>query len=311
MCWAAFDVDYEMSGKDLLDSVRLSSKITTKLGGKPPAGLSYELFVDEQGRKISKSIGNGISIDEWLRYANPESLALFMYKKPTAQKKLHFDVIPKHVEEYYQYLGASRTQSDLQSLNNPVKYIHREKGLPEERLPVSYNLLLNLASVANAESKEELWNYISSYNNSLSPENEPALDKIAGYAINYYQDFVKPQKKYRTPTEDEKSVLNEISDNLTIIQEQKQSEKDIETMMYDVGKKHYGQEKLKDYFQMLYETMLGQREGPRMGTFIAVYGIDRTKNLIAETVNPESKITKLSKNQIVTQMQINKFKNSK
>ena len=131
--------------------------------------ISYELFVDEQGRKISKSIGNGISIDEWLRYANPESLALFMYKKPTSQKKLHFDVIPKHVEEYYQYLGASRTQSDLQSLNNPVRYIHREKDLPNERLPMSYNLLLNLASVANAESKEELWNYISSYNNALSP----------------------------------------------------------------------------------------------------------------------------------------------
>ena len=307
MRWAAFDVDYEMSGKDLLDSVRLSSKITTKLGGRPPVGLSYELFVDEQGRKISKSIGNGISIDEWLRYANPESLALFMYKKPTSQKKLHFDVIPKHVEEYYQYLGASRTQSDLQSLNNPVRYIHREKDLPNERLPMSYNLLLNLASVANAVSKEELWNYISSYNNALSPENSPALDQIAGYAINYYQDFVKPQKQYRIPTEFEKAVLNEISDGLTVIQTQQQSEKDIETLVYDIGKKHYGQEKLKDYFKMLYETMLGQQEGPRMGTFIAVYGIDKTKTLISKTVRDVSN----NNSTVLNQQVINKLKHTR
>lgn len=280
MRWLALDVDYEMCGADLTDSYKLSGQIISVLGGRAPENLTYQLFVDEQGQKISKTKGNGISIEEWLKYANPESLALFMYTKPTTIKKLYFDVIPRNVDEYYQYLNNYDKQDDTAKMTNPVVYIHREHGVPAGRMPISYNLLLNLASAANTERIEDMWGYITAYNPDLNPENCPDLNTMAASAVNYYHDFVKPNKKYRDATDAEKTVLRDLSDGLAQFAGRSGIEKELETFCYDIGKKYYAQEKLRDFFAMFYNVLLGQESGPRLPNFILIYGIDKTREMI-------------------------------
>lgn len=280
MRWLALDVDYEMCGSDLTDSYKLSGQIVRFLGGRAPENLTYQLFVDEQGQKISKTKGNGISIEQWLKYANPESLALFMYNKPTTIKKLYFDVIPRSVDEYYQYLNAYDKQDETARMSNPSVYIHREHGVPAGRMPISYNLLLNLASAANTERVSDMWGYISAYNPGLTPQNSPELDKMAESAVRYYHDFVKPNKKYREPTDQEKTVLQDLSDGLAQFVGKTGIEKDLETYCYDIGKKHYGTEKLRDFFAMFYNVLLGQENGPRLPNFIMIYGIEKTREMI-------------------------------
>lgn len=280
MRWLALDVDYEMCGSDLTDSYKLSGQIVRFLGGRAPENLTYQLFVDEQGQKISKTKGNGISIEQWLKYANPESLALFMYNKPTTIKKLYFDVIPRSVDEYYQHLNAYDKQDETARMSNPAVYIHREHGVPAGRMPISYNLLLNLASAANTERVSDMWGYISAYNPGLTPQNSPELDKMAESAVRYYHDFVKPNKKYREPTDQEKTVLQDLSDGLAQFVGKTGIEKDLETYCYDIGKKHYGTEKLRDFFAMFYNVLLGQENGPRLPNFIMIYGIEKTREMI-------------------------------
>lgn len=280
MRWLALDVDYEMCGSDLTDSYKLSGQIVRILGGHVPENLTYQLFVDEQGQKISKTKGNGITIEEWLKYANPESLALFMYNKPTTTKKLYFDVIPRSVDEYYQHLNAYDKQDDTTRMSNPAVYIHREHGVPAGRMPISYNLLLNLASAANTERVSDMWGYISAYNPDLNPQNSPELNKMAESAVRYYHDFVKPNKKYREATAQEKAVLQDLSDGLAQFVGKTGIEKELETYCYDIGKKYYGQEKLRDFFTMFYNVLLGQESGPRLPNFILIYGIEKTCEMI-------------------------------
>ena len=282
MRWLALDVDYEMCGADLTDSYKLSGQIVRVLGGKQPDNLTYQLFVDEHGQKISKTKGNGISIEQWLTYANPESLALFMYIKPLTSKKLYFDVIPRNVDEYYQYLNAYDKQNETEKMTNPVVYIHREHGVPKDRMPITYNLLLNLASAANTERLEDMWGYISAYNPDLNPENSPELNKMAGYAVQYYHDFVKPNKKYREPTEMEANVLKDLADGLNQFVGKTGIEKDLETYCYDLGKKYYKPEELRQFFGMFYNVLLGQENGPRLPNFILIYGIEKTQQMIKE-----------------------------
>ena len=282
MRWLALDVDYEMCGADLTDSYKLSSQIVRVIGGKAPDNLTYQLFVDEAGQKISKTKGNGISIEQWLTYANPESLALFMYTKPTTIKRLYFDVIPRNVDEYYQYLNAYDKQNDTEKMTNPVVYIHREHGVPNGRMPITYNLLLNLASAANTERIEDIWGYISSYNPELTLENNPELNKMAKYAVQYYHDFVKPNKQYREPTDEERIVLRDLSDGLNQFVGKTCIDKEVETFCYDIGKKHYGADKLRDFFEMFYNVLLGQQNGPRLPNFIMIYGIEKTQQMIKD-----------------------------
>lgn len=284
MRWLALDVDYEMCGADLTDSYKLSGQIVKVIGGHVPDNLTYQLFVDEQGQKISKTKGNGISIEQWLTYANPESLSLFMYTKPTTSKRLYFDVIPRSVDEYYQYLNAYDKQDDLAKMSNPAVYIHREHGVPNGRMPISYNLLLNLASAANTERLEDMWKYITAYNNNLNPENNPDLDMMAKYAVQYYHDFVKPNKHYRLPTNDEKIVLKDLADGLSNFIGKDGIEKDLETYCYDIGKKYYGSEKLRDFFAMFYNVLLGQETGPRLPNFIMIYGLGKTQEMIKKVL---------------------------
>jgi len=279
MRWHVLGVDYEMSGKDLIPSYQLASRICRILGSEPPVNLSYELFLDDKGQKISKSKGNGLAVEDWLRYAPPESLALFMYQKPKAAKRLYFDVIPRAVDDYIAYLGKFPQEEAQAQLNNPVWHIHHGKP-PAAESGLSYNILLNLASVCHAENPAVLWQFVSRYVPSASPETTPFLDKLVGYAVAYYQDFIKPNKRYRLPTEAETPALAELRDQLKALPAGADAEA-IQNVVYEIGKRHVATfPELKNWFQALYETLLGQDQGPRMGSFIALYGVAETLALL-------------------------------
>ncbi len=275
MRWAAFGVDYEMSGKDLIDSVKLSSQVCKVLGARPPEGFNYELFLDADGTKISKSKGNGLTIEEWLKYAPEESLAYYMFQSPRKAKRLYFDVIPRAVDEYLSFLEKFPEQPDEQKLGNPAWHVHNGTP-PKEELPLSFGILLNLASVTNTEDKAVLWGFISRYAPNASPKAMPMVDRLVGYAIAYYRDFVKPNKHYRAPTVEERKALEDLAQSLQKLTPDVDA---IQTEVFEVGKRH-NYENLRDWFKTLYQVLLGQDEGPRMGSFIALYGLDETVALI-------------------------------
>ena len=278
MRWAALKVDYEMAGKDLIDSVKLASRICRVLGVNPPEGFNYELFLDQEGKKISKSKGNGLSIDDWLRYASPESLQLFMYQAPRTGKRLYFDVIPKNVDEYLSFLAAYPKQNEKERLGNPVWHIHGGNP-PTESLPISFGLLLNLVSAAHTDDKAVLWGFIRRYAPEATPEKLPKLDQLVGYAINYYNDFVKPAKTYRGPSDLEHAALADLAGKLEVLSHEQMSAEELQNLVYDIGKAH-GFENLRDWFRALYEVLLGEAQGPRFGSFIALYGVKETAKLI-------------------------------
>lgn len=282
MRWAALGIDYEMAGKDLIDSVKLSGKICSALGGTPPEGFNYELFLDENGGKISKSKGNGLTIDEWLRYASPESLSLFMYREPKAAKRLFFDVIPRNVDEYQQFVDGYAKQDGKQRLQNPVWHIHAGDP-PVSEMPVTFQLLLTLVSSSNAENAETLWGFIGRYRPGVTAQTHPRLDAMVGYAINYYRDFVAPTKTFREPTEIERVALQDLRDALAQLPAEASAE-DIQNAVYEIGRREpfLDHKKLAkdgrpgvslDWFNMLYQVLLGQEKGPRFGSFVAVYGV--------------------------------------
>jgi lysyl-tRNA synthetase, class I len=289
--WVALGIDYEMAGKDLIDSVKLSGEICRALGANPPEGFNYELFLDDKGQKISKSKGNGLTIDEWLRYASPESLSLFMYREPKAAKRLYFDVIPRHVDEYQQYLEAYQRQDAKQRLANPVWHIHSGNS-PKPDMPITFAMLLTLVSSSNAENAETLWGFIGRYRPGVTPRTHPHLDALVGYAIHYYRDFVLPAKKFREPTEVERAALLDLRDALSQLPANASAEQ-IQDVVYEIGRREpfldrSGKGKTKDgkpgvsleWFNMLYQVLLGQEKGPRFGSFAAVYGLQNTVEMI-------------------------------
>ena len=284
MRWVAFGVDYEMSGKDLIDSVRLSSRICRILGAAPPEGFTYELFLDEQGEKISKSRGNGLSVEEWLRCAPQESLQLYMFNSPRKAKRLFFDVIPRHVDDYLGWLEKYPEQEPPARLDNPVWHIHGDAPPAPER-HVSFALLMNLASACNTEDRHVLWGFISRYATGATADSAPMLDRLLEHAINYYRDFVKPSKQYRPPTDAERAAL----EDLAAILEALPAESDgaaIQNQVYEVGKRHDFAD-LRAWFKALYEILLGRDQGPRMGSFIALYGKAETVTLIRRVLAGE------------------------
>lgn len=278
MRWRAFDVDYEMSGKDLIDSVKLSSKVCKTMGGQPPINLTYEHFLDELGQKISKSKGNGLTMDEWLRYAPRDSLSYYMYQSPNKAKRLYFDVIPKHTDEYLAQLSKYMEQSPQTQLDNPIFHIH-EGVVPTLDIPLSFNLLLNIASVVNSEDPDILWGFVSKYREGVTKENHPYLDELIHHAVKYYHDFVLPNKKYRAPTAMENTALADLLNALEVLSEG--DEQIFQAVVFEVGKRHPFPD-LRTWFATLYEVLLGQKEGPRFGSFIAVYGLAATIQLIRE-----------------------------
>jgi len=279
--WTALRVDYEMSGKDLIDSVKLSSRICRALGGTPPEGFSYELFLDEAGQKISKSRGNGLTIDEWLAYASPESLSLYMFQKPKAAKRLYFDVIPKAVDEYFTFLAKYPDEAPGAQVENPVFHIHSGHP-PGDVPPVSFAMLLNLVSASNAEDRAALWGFISRYAPDVTPETSPALDEMVGYALRYYRDFILATKRFRAPTDVEAEALRELSSRLDALPTDADQEA-IQSEVYAIGKS-LPFENLRDWFKALYQVLLGQDQGPRFGSFVEIYGIAETKRLIDDAL---------------------------
>ena len=291
MRWVALGIDYEMAGKDLIDSVKLSGEICRALGGAPPEGFNYELFLDEKGQKISKSKGNGLTIEEWLRYASPESLSLFMYREPKAAKRLYFDVIPRQVDEYQQFLEGYARQDAKQRLSNPVWHIHAGSP-PQADMPISFSMLLTLVSSSNAENAETLWGFIGRYRPGVTPRTHPKLDALVGYAIHYFRDFVLPHKKFREAGEGERAALSDLRDALSQLPADATAEQ-IQDVVYEIGRREpfldkTGKGKTKDgkpgvtldWFNMLYQVLLGQEKGPRFGSFVAVYGLKNTVDMI-------------------------------
>ncbi|WP_353284403.1 lysine--tRNA ligase [Wolbachia endosymbiont (group A) of Lasioglossum fulvicorne] len=327
MRWAAFGVNYEAHGKDLTPSAVLSSQICEILGEKPPLLFCYELFLDKEGKKISKSKGNGISIEEWLTYAPTESLALYIFQSPKKAKRLYFDVIPKSTDEYLEFvkrynenngentnskfhtepdydekfLGEAQVSTAEYSnvfeerkqalttklpsetrLCNPAWHIHQGNVPSIETSGINFSLLLNLAAACNAENKEILWGFISSYAPNVTPENNKMLDRLSDFAVKYYHNFIKPTKSYKTPNEKEKEALLDLKDTLHSLSITATAE-EIQSQVFSIGKK-YDYTNLRDWFQLLYETLLGQKTGPRMGSFIKLYGMDNTISLIESAI---------------------------
>jgi lysyl-tRNA synthetase class 1 len=298
MRWTALGVDYEMCGKDLIDSVTLSSKICRALGGVPPENFVYELFLDQEGAKISKSKGNGLTIEEWLTYASPESLSLFMFQKPKAAKRLYFDVIPRTVDEYLQFLAGYPRQDAKGKLDNAVWHIHAGAP-PAAELPISFGLLLNLVAASNAHDKDVLWGFIRRHAPEASAATHPLLDKLAGYAVRYYEDFVRPKKKFRLPDEVEAAALRALSDALAKAPPDAGAEA-LQGILYDVGRAvpRYQDPNAKGatpdkpgvsnaWFGAIYQVLLGEERGPRFGSFIELYGIENTRALIAKALKGE------------------------
>ncbi|MDE1974041.1 MAG: lysine--tRNA ligase [Hyphomicrobiales bacterium] len=289
MRWVALGVDYEMAGKDLIDSVKLSGEICRALGGMPPDGFNYELFLDENGQKISKSKGNGLTIEEWLHYASPESLSLFMYREPKAAKRLYFDIIPRHVDDYLQFLDAYGRQAPKERLGNPVWHIHSGTP-PAADNPVPFAMLLSLVTASNAENAETLWGFIGRYRPGVTSTTHPRLTALVDYAIRYFRDFVQPTKKFREPDAVERAALSDLRDALSQLPADAPPEK-IQDVVYEVGRREpFLDHKKKakdgkpgvalDWFNMLYQVLLGQEKGPRFGSFVAAYGLSNTVDMI-------------------------------
>ena len=284
MRWHALGVDYEMCGKDLIDSVKASSRICRILGSPAPENLIYELFLDENGQKISKSKGNGIAVEDWLKYGPPESLSLFMFQQPKRAKRLYFDVIPKNTDDYLTFRGKLAEEEDAKQAENPVWHMHGG-AVPGDQVPLGFGLLLNLASVCHAEDKSVIWGYIQRYAPDASPEANPFLDTLAEYAVSYYQDFVRPAKTYRAPDAMERAALEDLVTELSGLAGGTSAE-DIQTAIYEVGKRHPF-ENLRDWFKALYQILLGQDQGPRFGSFIALYGLAESIELINRALKGE------------------------
>jgi len=267
-----------MYGKDLIESAILSTKIINLIGKKNPSGFAYELFLDEKGEKISKSKGNGITIDQWLEYASPESLSLYMYQNPKRAKKLYKEIVPKAVDDYLDCIEKSKKQNELQLLMNPAWHVHNG-NVPQEDMIMTFSMLLNLVETSNADSKELLWKFVKKYKQDISEKNFPIFDGLVSYAIKYFNDVIRAQKKYKTPSESEKLALQALVKTLEKCTDD-MSPEDIQTLIYSTGKENGYAENLRDWFKLIYEVIFGDENGPRMGFFISFFGVNETKELL-------------------------------
>tara|TARA_B100001027_G_C16224421_1_gene311446 strand:- start:167 stop:1123 length:957 start_codon:yes stop_codon:yes gene_type:complete len=282
MRWFTFDVDFEMYGKDLTESAILSNKICRALGKNPPNGFAYELFLDEKGEKISKSKGNGISIEQWLRYASPESLSLYMYPNPKRAKKLYSEVVPKTVDDYLTYIEKFPTQELKDQILNPVWHVHNGKP-PSEKIIMPFSMLLNLVGSSNADNKEILWKFVNKFHKEINRRDHKILDNLTEYAINYFKDKVEPNKKFKKPNDNEKKALENLISKLKELS-QSLTPEEIQTHVYTVGKENGYEKNLRDWFKLIYEVVFGETNGPRMGFFISFFGLNETIKLISDKI---------------------------
>ncbi|MDX1950470.1 MAG: lysine--tRNA ligase, partial [Rickettsiales bacterium] len=284
MRWAALGVDYEMHGKDLTPSVAVSSQICKAIGKEAPITFVYEMFLDEKGEKISKSKGNGISLEEWLEYGTEESLALFMFNNPQKAKKLHFDVIPQQIDDFLKFADSlDNPEQQNKIFENPAWHISAGKNT-NYNVPISFALLLNLSAACNTEDKNILWSFITRYAPNASREKSPYLDKMAELAIKYYNRFIVPSKEYHKPNEAEKKAILDLKSLLEKTPDETSGD-DIQTQVFEIGKQNGYEANLRDWFSLLYRVLLGQAQGPRAGSFIKLFGIKETINLINEKIS--------------------------
>jgi lysyl-tRNA synthetase class 1 len=239
------------------------------------------MFLDERGEKISKSKGNGIGLEEWLTYAPRESVAFYAYREPKKAKQLHMGVIPRAVDEYWQFRAAYADQPVKERLGNPVHHIH-DGAPPEGELPVTFGLLLNLVGVMGDAGKDQVWGYLANYVPDASAERYPELDRLIDHALAYARDFVLPGLHRRAPEPHEAVALERLDEGLAALPGDADAET-IQTLVYAVGKEG-GFENLRDWFKALYETLLGSSQGPRMGSFIALYGVGNSRALIGQAL---------------------------
>ena len=278
MRWFTFDVDFEMYGKDLIESAILSSKICEAMGKKSPNGFAYELFLDEKGEKISKSKGNGITIEKWLRYASPESLSLYMYQNPKRAKKLYPDVVPKAVDEYLSLIEKYGKQKPNEQLLNPVWHVHRGSP-PKEKIVMPFSMLLNIVGSSNAKTKDVLWKFIKKFHKEIDPKDHKILNELTDYAINYFIDEVEPKKRFKKPNKNEKKALENLIGVLKNVSQNTPAE-EIQTKIYTAGKENGYSDNLRDWFKLIYEVCFGEENGPRMGFFISFFGVKETIDLM-------------------------------
>ena len=282
MRWFTFEVDFEMYGKDLTESAILSNKICKILGKSPPNGFAYELFLDEKGEKISKSKGNGISLEQWLRYASPESLAMFMYPNPKRAKKLYSEIVPKTVDEYLSCIEKYPTQEAKDQILNPVWHVHNGNP-PKEKVVMPFSMLLNLVGSSNADNRDILWKFINRFHKEINPKDFKILDGLTEYAVNYFKDRVKPNKKFKKPSSSEKEALKNLVIKLKKLDQSLKPE-DIQTHVYTAGKENGYEKNLRDWFKLIYEVVFGEENGPRMGFFISFFGLKETIDLINDKI---------------------------
>ena len=282
MRWYALDIDFEMYGKDLIESAILSTKIIKLMGKNNPSGFAYELFLDEKGEKISKSKGNGITIDRWLEYASPESLSLYMYQNPKRAKKLYNEIVPKAVDEYLDFIEKGKNQNELQLLMNPAWHVHNGK-MPKEKIIMTFSMLLNLVEASNADNKKLLWKFVKKYKNDIIEKDYPIFDNLIGYAIKYFNGVIKLRKEYKKPNVEEKLALEALVKILENCNDE-MSPEDIQTLIYSTGKENGYAENLRDWFKLIYEVVFGDENGPRMGFFISFFGVSETKQLIKDKI---------------------------
>ncbi len=282
MRWFTFDVDFEMYGKDLTESAILSNKICRSLGKTPPNGFAYELFLDEKGEKISKSKGNGISIEQWLRYASPESLSMYMYPNPKRAKKLYSEVVPKTVDDYLSNIEKFSSQKEQDQILNPVWHVHNGNP-PNEKVIMPFSMLLNLVGSSNADNKLILWKFINRLHEKIKPQDYPVLDSLTEYAINYFKDKVEPNKKFKKPNVKEKKALENLVKKLQQIDKSLKPE-EIQTYVYTIGKESGYEKNLREWFKLIYEVVFGEENGPRIGFFISFFGLNETIELINDKI---------------------------
>jgi len=278
MRWYALDVDFEMYGKDLIESAILSTKIIKLIGKINPSGFAYELFLDEKGEKISKSKGNGITINQWLEYASPESLSLYMYQNPKRAKKLYKEIVSKAVDEYLDFIEKAKKQDELQMLMNPLWHVHNSE-IPSENMIMSFSMLINLVETSNANTKELLWKFVKRYKTNISEKDHPIFDNLVGYAIKYFNDVIKVKKKYKKPNSNEKLALIALTKTLDNCNDE-MSPEEIQTLIYTTGKENGYSNNLRDWFKLIYQVVFGDENGPRIGFFISFFGVKETKDLI-------------------------------
>lgn len=280
--WYTLGVDYEIYGKDHGPNEKIYRRVCEILGGEPPVNFTYEMFLSDTGEKISKSKGNGISVEDWLKYAPAESMSLFMYQKPKTAKRLYFDVIPKAMDEYLTFAQSYGAQEEPAKLDNPAFHIHNGK-IPEINFNLNYSLLLNLASACNPDNDAVLWGFISKYQQGLNPQTSPLLAKMVHCSIAYYNDFIKRHKKFRTATEAERTALHDLCAELKKFpQEQSHDGALLQNLVFQIGKTHGYEKNMRDWFLALYQILLGQDQGPRMGSFIALFGVENFVKLVEE-----------------------------